>query len=262
MPVYKVEGIVLGRRNLGEADRVLTLLTREYGKLAVKAKAVRRPSSRLAGRLEPFTHARFLLARGRTLDVVAQVEVITSFASLRADLLRTAWAAVCAELTDRMLQGLDPHPEVFETLLQAQEALAGGDPEMATLWYALRLVRHLGYGPVLDRCARCGRSVQGNGAWQILAGGLLCATCALQDPQAPGIRGETVGALRFLSRARPRELARLRLSASARAEAVDALVTYAEAHFEGRLRSLGVLRTLQVPSVAPRGEDILETRTP
>ncbi|MDR5709140.1 MAG: DNA repair protein RecO [Armatimonadota bacterium] len=262
MPVYKAEGIVLGRRNLGEADRILTLLTREHGKLAVKAKAVRRPTSRLAGRLEPFTHARFLLARGRTLDVVAQVEVVAGFAALRADLLRTAWAAVCTELTDRMLQELEPHPEVFEALLQAQEVLAGGDPEVATLWYALRLISLLGYRPVLDRCARCGQPVRGSWAWHITAGGLLCTACALRDPQACGIRGETVGALRFLSRARPRDLARLRLSAPARAEALDALMTYAEARIEGRLRSLGVLRALQVPSARPHGGDILERKTP
>ncbi|GBD30365.1 DNA repair protein RecO [bacterium HR32] len=96
MPVYKAEGVVLARRNLGEADRVLTLLTREFGKLSVKAKAVRRTTSRLAGRLEPFTHARFLLARGRALDVVAQVEVVAGHADLRTDLVRVghAWLVV------------------------------------------------------------------------------------------------------------------------------------------------------------------------
>jgi DNA repair protein RecO (recombination protein O) len=261
VPVYKAEGIVLGRRNLGEADRVLVLLTREHGKLSVKARAVRKPTSRLSGRLEPFTHARFLLARGRTLDVVAQVEVIESFAAVRTDLLRTAWASVCAELTERMLGDLEPHPEVFEALRQAQEVVAGGDPEVATLWYVLRLVSLLGYRPVLDRCAVCGQRVRGAGGWQVVDGGLLCAACTLRDPRARGIRGETVGALRFLSHARPHHLTRLRLSPSARAEALDALVTYAEARMEGRLRSLGVLRDLQA-SARPPGGDILEARNP
>ncbi len=243
MPVYKAEGIVLGRRNLGEADRVLTLLTREHGKLVAKAKAVRRPTSRLAGRLEPFTHARFLLARGRTLDVVAQVEVIESFAALRTDLLRTAWASVCAELTDRMVAEQEPHPEVFEALRAAQEAMVAQDAELAALWYLLRLVSLVGYRPVLDRCAVCGQEARTD-AWQVATGGLLCSACARQDPQAQRIGGEAVGALRFLARARPRDLPRLRLSASARTEALEALVAFAEARLEGRLRSLGPLRTL------------------
>ncbi|MFN3286338.1 MAG: DNA repair protein RecO, partial [bacterium] len=83
MAVYKAEGVVLGRHGLGEADRVLDLFTREFGRLRAKAKAVRRTTSRLAGRLEPFTHAHFLLARGRALDVVAQVEVVDGHAGLR-----------------------------------------------------------------------------------------------------------------------------------------------------------------------------------
>jgi len=72
MPVYKAEAIVLHQRALGESDRIVTLFTRENGKLRAVAKGVRRPTSRLGGRIEPFTHARLMLARGRTLDVIAQ----------------------------------------------------------------------------------------------------------------------------------------------------------------------------------------------
>ena len=82
MGVYKAEGVVLRRRVLGEADRVITFYTREHGKVDAAARGVRRGTSRLAGRLEPFTHLRLLLAHGRTLDVVAQAEVVAALAAV------------------------------------------------------------------------------------------------------------------------------------------------------------------------------------
>src|SRR5437660_1481476 len=93
MPVYKTEAIVLRQQALGEADRIVTLFTREYGKLRAAAKGIRRPASRLGGRLEPFTHARLLLARGRTLDVIAQAEIVGAFAGVGAapDAAGQAW---------------------------------------------------------------------------------------------------------------------------------------------------------------------------
>ena len=123
MPVYKAEAIVLRQQALGEADRIVTLFTREYGKLRAAAKGIRRPASRLGGRLEPFTHARLLLARGRTLDVIAQAEIVEAFAGVRADLIRSAYAAYVAELVDRGLADRDPHQEVFTLTLDVLETL-------------------------------------------------------------------------------------------------------------------------------------------
>ncbi len=128
MPVYKTEAIVLRQQALGEADRIVTLFTREYGKLRAAAKGIRRPASRLGGRLEPFTHARLLLARGRTLDVIAQAEIVEAFAGVRADLIRSAYAAYVAELVDRGLADRDPHQEVFALTLAGGAFPASGAP--------------------------------------------------------------------------------------------------------------------------------------
>jgi DNA repair protein RecO (recombination protein O) len=244
MPVYKAEGIVLRRRNLGEADRALTLLTREWGKLSVRAKAVRRTSSRLSGRLEPFTHGRFLLARGRALDVVAQVDVVENFAALRDDLDRMAYASLVAELADRMLAEHEPHPEVFRLVLMAQSAITSGDPAIATAWYALHLFGALGYLPVSDRCAACGRELSGPQKWSARLGGIVCGSCAREDSDAEGIGGEAVGAIRFLLRSRVQEIGRLRLSPAARGQVARAVAVYAENRIESPLRTIRVLRNL------------------
>lgn len=245
MPVYKAEGVVLARRNLGEADRVLTLLTREFGKLSVKAKAVRRTTSRLAGRLEPFTHARFLLARGRALDVVAQVEVVAGHADLRTDLVRVGHAWLVAEMTDRLLPEAERHPEVFARLVEALDLLAGADPAVAACWYALRLFDALGYRPSTDRCASCGRTLPEGAAWSPRWGGFACVRCAGDDPRAARLGGEAAAAVRFLLRAGPSEAPHLRLSARAAARLEAAVVSYAEARVEAPLRAARVLRTLE-----------------
>src|SRR2546425_756863 len=119
MPVYKAEGIVIRRGNLGEADRLVTLLCRDQGKVTAAAKGARKPKSRFAGRLELFSHVRVLLAVGRTLDVVSQVEVATAFAALRENLDRLAYAALTVELADRATADREPAPDLFRVLRTA-----------------------------------------------------------------------------------------------------------------------------------------------
>src|SRR5688500_11299586 len=98
---YRAEAIVLKTHDFGEADRILTLLTRHFGKVRVVAKGIRRSTSRLAGHAEPLSHATFQLARGRELDVLTGAETRAAYAELREDLLRIAAGWYVAELADR-----------------------------------------------------------------------------------------------------------------------------------------------------------------
>ncbi len=243
MPVYKAEGVVLGRHALGEADRVVDLFTREFGRLRVKVKAVRRTTSRLAGKLEPFTHARFLLARGRALDVVAQVEVLDGHADLREDLRRLSYGWLVADLTLQLVPEAEPHPEVFTLLLEALQLLRQGDPAVAAGWYGLHLFGELGYRPASDRCAGCGREAGGD-RWSPALGGFCCPRCSEADPGHLRLGGEAAGATRFLLQASAQEAGRLRLSGQATARVVAAVVGYAEARADRPLRAARVLQAL------------------
>jgi DNA repair protein RecO (recombination protein O) len=256
MPVYKAEGIVLRRRTLGEADRIVVAMTREWGRITWKAKGVRKSTSRLAGRLEPFVHGRFLLGKGRAFDVVAQVEVLEGFSTLRSDLDRMAYASLMAELTDRLLGDREPHEDVFRLLLAAQSLAAADDPRRSACWFAIHLYRALGYEPALDRCAHCGSPISPPSAWSAALGGVLCDACRSHDPEAPELEGEALGALRFLARAGPRDSLRLRTSDRAGTEVLEALGAFAEVRMESRLRALRVLRDLGPErATAPRGND-------
>ncbi len=197
MPVYRAEAIVIRRAPLGETDRVVTLFCRDQGKVAAVARGARRPGSRLAGRVEVFSHVRALLAVGRTLDVVTQVEVVASHSRVREDLDRLGAAFFAAEVVDRATADRQPAPEVFDVLDRALRAIEEGDPELAALWAGARVLAYSGYAPRLDRCQVCGRAAPG-GALSHALGGVVCGTHRARDPAAEALSARAGRALAHL----------------------------------------------------------------
>lgn len=245
MGLYKIEAVVLRRRNLGEADRLVTVLSRDRGKLALAARGARRPRSRLGGRLEPPTRFRALVAEGRTLDVVSQVEVLDAHAALRNDLERMGRVAVVLEMTDRALADRHPHPDVY-VLLRDALTLMGGGHECAGLWFSARLLALTGYRPAVGRCPACSQRVRGAASWSHLLGGCVHATCGSQDARAVPVAPAAMALLRFLLDAQPSAVRRLEPPSAVRSAVAGLLYGYAEACWETRLRSPAVVRALSV----------------
>jgi len=244
MPVYTTEAIVIRRANLGEADRVVTLYTRDHGKLAAAARGARKPGSRFAGRLELFTQLRALLGQGRTLDVVSQVEVIEPFAAIRTDLVRLGAASLVVEVTDRATPDRDPQPAVYRALRQALEIIAKGDAELAAMWFAAQILVLAGYAPVVDRCVVCGRAVGRSAAFSFALGGSLCAADRSRDPGAVPASVVALAAIGFLREASPKSLTRVSFDRRQRAEVESLLRGYVEYRLEVRLRSPLVIEQL------------------
>src|SRR5215471_3777336 len=138
--VYTTEAITLRRTDFGEADRILTLFTPAYGKVRAIAKGVRRTTSRLAGHLEPFTRTQLLLASGRDLDIVTQAEARERLEALRDEVWHATAAWYLAELVDRFLEDVDPHPHLYGLFLTMLRQLDedAGKRETARSWLALR----------------------------------------------------------------------------------------------------------------------------
>lgn len=253
MPVYKTEAVVIRRANLGEADRVVTLFSRDHGKLSAVAKGARKPGSRFAGRLELFTQLRALLAHGRTLDVVSQVEVIDPFAAIRADLGRLGAASFVAEVTDRATPEREPQPAIYAALRQALRLIASGDAQMAAMWYGAQALALSGYAPVVDRCVVCGKPLRGGAAFSLALGGALCPSDRLRDAQAIPASAVALAALGFLREAPAGALGRVTLHPPQRAEVESLLRRYLEYRLEARLKSppvierLGRLRPARTP---------------
>lgn len=180
MPPVNVQAIVLRRRPLGEADKVLTLFTREMGKISAIAKGARKPTSKLAGATETCVQARFHLAQGKTFWIVTQASVERARARLHRLLVNATAAIYACELVDRLPEEGVPDEHLFALLAGVLDELETSEHPMWTLClFENALMHQQGYTPVLDICARCGSPVDGEQiAFQPEAGGALCASCA------------------------------------------------------------------------------------
>lgn len=199
MPVYRDEAVVLRTHKLGEADRIITLLTRHHGRVRAVAKGVRRTTSKFGSRLEPFTHVDLQLAEGRNLDIVTQAETRSLFhAGLGHDYDRYTSGTAMLETAERLVtEEREPALQQFLLLIGGLRALA--DPERAPLQvldsYILRSLAVAGYAPSCTHCAHCG--LEGpHRYFNPAMGGVLCVTCRVPGSASPSFEAlEVLGAL-------------------------------------------------------------------
>lgn len=200
MPLYRDEGVVLRAQRLGEADRIITLLTRRHGRLRGVAKGVRRTRSKFGSRLEPFGHVELQLATGRSLEVITQVETITQLReSIGADYARYTTGTAMLETAERLTaEEAEPAPAQYALLVAALRALAATDPagarepRLVLDSYLLRAMAIAGYAPSFDACARCGAPGP-HRSFAVAAGGMVCPDCRPPGSAAPA--AATVGLL-------------------------------------------------------------------
>ena len=178
--LYRDEGVVLRTQKLGEADRIVTVLTRRHGKVRAVAKGVRRTKSKFGARLEPFSHVDLQLYTGRNLDIVSQAESIRSYGSAIVGDYRayTAGTAVL-ETADRLTaEEKEPSLRQFLLVIGALRALAEhAHPAGLVLdAYLLRAMSVAGWEPALSDCARCADPGP-HRHFSVPAGGMVCPTC-------------------------------------------------------------------------------------
>jgi DNA repair protein RecO (recombination protein O) len=227
------EGIVLRRVNYGEADRILTVLTRGHGKVGVIARGVRKAGSRMAAQTDLFERSRMQLAEGRgELLVLTQAQRASGPpAGLATDARRSGCAAVVAELTDRVLEGHHPDGAVFGLVAESLDEL--GDPE--------RDPRR-----ALVQCVSCSRRLaEEPAAFSAAGGGLLCPDCRRGDPTAIDCPVRVIKVLRVAAAGDATTWARLRLDHDALATLEAIIERELEQHLDRRLRSWEVLRALE-----------------
>lgn len=194
----RAEAIVLRHSDYGEADRLLTLYTREHGKVRAVAKGARKIASRKAGHLEPFTHVKLQLAKGRDLLIVTQAETINVFMQLRDDLTRTSLAAYVVELLDRFVPDEETaDSSLFRLLVETLSRLTSEKyPWLAVRFYEMRLLDFLGFRPQLFECANCGNEIKAEEQFfSPKLGGAICPRCG---QGLPGLWPISVDALKYL----------------------------------------------------------------
>lgn len=244
---YHARAIVLRSRVIGEKDRVMTLLSQESGKFDAVAKGARSPKSKLAAVSQPFTRARFLVARGRSLDIATQAEIEEARTHLAGDLLRTAWASYCCELCCAVPER-QPDEELFLLLDTALENLDDATRDAASLalcghWFEARFLFILGYAPTIGRCVVSGDKIvapREDANVRVLfspqLGGNIAREYSGRDPQHMTVLASSLRALHVLLQAEtpPRDM---ELTTTSRRDLGNVLKRLIGAHLDLRLRS-------------------------
>jgi DNA repair protein RecO (recombination protein O) len=235
MPLYRGHGVVLRTVKLGEADRIVSMCTRERGKVRAVAKGVRKTKSKFGARLEPIRHLTFQCYEGRELDTVTQVETIDAFRNIREDLDRMRRAISMLEAVDHVMQEGEPNPQLYQMLVGALRSLDQRDSALIVGSFFWKLLAVEGLSPVLDRCATCGGDSE-LVAFDMVEGGALCANCRRGIPLS-------FEALSLLRRTLGGDLARVLEEPESRAgfEVEHLADVSLEVHLERRLRSRHVL---------------------
>jgi len=211
--LYKTEAIILRQRRLGEADRILTVYTPALGKLELKAKGVRKTTSRMSGHLQPLTRCMLQLVQGHAGDIITGCETLESFPSLRDDLDRLSLAFYAAELVDRMTAERVPGFATYRLLADTLERLQeGGRGEMALRFLEMRLLDQSGFRPELEQCVVCAsRLKEEENLFAPQSGGTVCRGCVAGLPGSRPMSLNALKVLRLLQRAPYNDVARLNM---------------------------------------------------
>ena len=234
--LYRAQGVVLRTIKLGEADRIITLVTKERGKVRAVAKGVRKTESKFGGRLEPVSHVALQCYEGRgELDIVTQAESIDPFRKIREDFDRLRRAVSMLEAVDHIAQEGEANPRLYQMLVGALRSLEKRDSTSIVASFFWKLLAFEGVQPVLDECVSCG-AVDNLVAFDLGEGGVLCRDCRRGhsiSPEALVLLRRTLGG--DLSKVLDEE------ESSATYELAQLADDSIEYHLERRLRSRHVL---------------------
>jgi DNA repair protein RecO (recombination protein O) len=222
---YRTEAIVLKRTDFGEADRLLTLFSKDLGKISAIAKGARKPQSRKTG----------------------HVEMIDPHAPLREDLIRVSHASYAVELLNRFTVEEDPHPQIYDLLDDTLSRYSETDElNLVTRYYELRLLSLTGFQPRLYHCVTCGEEIQEQDQFfSSDLGGILCPDCRHADPRAVAVSATAVKVMRYLQTRHWDAVKHLHLRKETQDELEQTMHRYILHMLERELKSVDFLHQVQ-----------------
>ena len=237
MSLYRDFAIVLRTYKLGEADRIVVLMTRAHGKVRAVGKGVRKTGSKFGSRLEPGSYIQVQLHEGRgDLDIVTQTETVEPYRRTREDLSRLSRSSSLLEAVDQLAQDREPTPRLFDMLLGGLRTVEETNPAMISAAFYLKLLAVEGVAPELDACVECGEE-GGPFALALEAGGVRCGSCGGGRP----VSQEALSVSRAVLGGGLNAV--LTLPEGPVTYEVESIATTAlEAHIERRLRALRLLQ--------------------
>lgn len=243
---FRTQALILKRRDFGEADRLLTILTPGHGKRDVIAKGARKLTSHKTGHVELFTLADVLVHRGRELDILTQAVMLKPYIPLREDLQRGAYASYVAELLDRFtLAGEDDLGSLF-TLLAATFAALGDDDDLRRVvrYFELRLLDEVGFRPELNECVFLHEGIQPvDQFFSYAEGGVVSPAARHLAPSAVPVSMTALKLLRHMQRSPYPQT--LTIPPALHAEVERLMLGYITFLLERRLQSVEFIRRLR-----------------
>lgn len=245
----KTIGLILKRQDFGEADRLLTIFSYDKGKLKAIAKGVRKPLSKMAGHLEPFSMTSFQLSEGRNFYTVTGADLQEAFADIRTNLGKTSVALYFLEAVDALTVDNEPHWSAFQLTIDTLailEAMPGIQKRrVLTVGFSLKLLAELGYLPELQSCVSCTKVlVPEKIVFSSSFGGLLCEDCQRLDYAAIKLSTNSVKAMRILIAEPVGMASRLGLSDAVLDELEQVAQQFLQHHTEREMRTSGFVRDM------------------
>lgn len=244
---YQTEAVIIKRTKLGEADRILTLITPGYGKVRAVAKGTRRPQSKLGGHVELLTHSRLQLARGRNLDIITQAQTIESFMPLKNDLSLMSCGLYLSELIDAFTGEDVEAGELFSLFCDTLHLLSEAENRDTLLrHFELQVLNLSGYRPQLQRCASCNTALQPETNYFCSSqGGVICPDCALSEPVAGPISLNALKVLRLWQNCNYETAAHVNVGPALAQELEQVLREYIKHILDRQIKSTDWLDTLK-----------------
>lgn len=247
--LYQTEGIVLSQNDLAEYDRVVTVLTRGEGLVNAVVRGARKPLSKLSAVTQPYSRANFQMFRGRSLDRVTQVSLITSYPGIMVDYAKMVYAGYFAELLSSILPFRENNEAVFDLACDLYKALEDrDDPWPVAMWGISGILARTGFAPSFGSCAVCGGEPSSPLYYSAESGGVVCAKCRGSSNYPEEMTEISLGAARTLDllSAAGASAPGVNARGSVRLEAMRALFAYV-AHTVGkRLNSATLVERIEV----------------
>ena len=232
------KGVVLRYTNFNEADRMLTIFSPELGKISVLARGCRKAKSRFLAATELFCYGEYTLYRRGDFHIMTQANILDSFYEIRSDMDKLLYASYVINLTEEVVSPGQGDIHLFYLLLQTLSYFSYSDlePELITHVFEIKLLDHIGYRPVLDKCIACG-SNKGPYHFDIREGGLVCANCYNTNIIGNNIQMGTIKTIEYVLDMDMNRINVLKIPSSIKEELDTILKAYIEERIDKKLKS-------------------------
>ncbi len=246
MKLLKVKGIVLRETAVGEADKILTLLTQEYGKLSVSARGARKPKSPFVAGSQLFSYCNFVICEGRNIHMLNQLEIIDTFHTIPKDIIKLSYGVYMLEVLEKISLENTPSEDVLLLIVKVLRVLSKSnrDPKLITRIFEFRMMALSGYMPETVYCVDCGKIMEAPCGFSAHLGGVVCEDCRSKNRYVHTISKGALYTIQYILSSPLTELFNFAVSEEILKELSSIAKTYINSHIENNFKTLDFLEQL------------------